>query len=66
MCIILSSSFGDDVELDNTFLNRFYRIVNKRGVPMEVITDNDGCFATANKELKEFVPDLHEEKINEA
>ena len=54
-------------ELDNTlFLNRFYRMVNKRGVPTEVITDNDGCFATANKELKEFVPDLHEEKINEA
>ena len=39
--------------LDMTaFLNEFYRMINGRGVPMEVITDNGGYFAAANKELK--------------
>ena len=30
------------------FLNGFYRMVNRRGVPMEVITDNSVCFVAAN------------------
>ena len=39
--------------LDMTaFLNEFYRMINGRGVPMEVIADNGGYFAAANKELK--------------
>ena len=33
---------------------------------MEVITDNGGCFVPANKELKEILSDLDEEKIKEA
>ena len=33
---------------------------------MEVITDNGGCFKAANRELKELVSDLDEEKIEEA
>ena len=38
--------------LDTTaFLNGFYRMVNGRGVPREVVTDNGGCFVAANKEL---------------
>ena len=48
------------------FLNGFYRVFNRRGVPMEVITDNGGCFVPANKELKEILLDLDEEKIKEA
>ena len=53
--------------LDTTaFLNAFYRMVNRRGVPIEVITDNGRCFVAANKELKELVSDLDEEKTKEA
>ena len=53
--------------LDTTaFLNGFYRMVNRRGVPMEVVTDTGGCFVAANKELKELVSDLDEKKIKEA
>ena len=33
---------------------------------MEVITDNGGCFVAANKELKELVSDLDEERNKEA
>ena len=33
---------------------------------MEVIRDNGGCFVAANKELKEPVSDLDEEKIKGA
>ena len=52
-------TFGLDA---TAFLNGFYRMVNKRGVPMEVIRDNGGCFVAANKELKELVSDLDEGK----
>ena len=38
-------------------------MANRRGVPMEVITDNGGCFVAGNKELKELVSDLVEKKL---
>ena len=58
----LEMTFG----LDTTaFLNGFYRMANRRGVPMEVITDNGRCFVAANKELKQLVSHLDEEKIKE-
>ena len=41
-------------------------MVNRRGIPMEVITDNGGCFVAANKEIKELVSDLDERKMKEA
>ena len=41
--------------LDKTsFLDRFYRMDNKRRVPVEVITDNCGRFLATYKELKEL------------
>ena len=53
--------------LDTTaFLNCFYRMLNRSGVPMEVITDNGECFVASNKELKELASDLDEEKAKEA
>ena len=55
-------TFGLDTA---AFLNGFYRMANKRGVPMEVITDNGRCFVAASKELKELVSHLDEEKIKE-
>ena len=61
--VYMEITFG----LDTTaFLNCSYRMVNRRGVQMEVITDNGGCFAAANKELKELASDLDKEKIKEA
>ena len=53
--------------LDTTaFSNWFYRMVNRKGVPKEVITDNSGYFVAAKKELKELVSDLDVEQIKEA
>ena len=40
-------------------------MVNRRRVPMEVITNNSGCFVAAYKELKELVSHLDKEKIKE-
>ena len=56
----MEMTFGLDT---TTFLNGFYRMANRRGVPMEVITDNGGCFVAGNKELKELVSDLVEKKL---
>ena len=41
------------------FFNGFYRMVNKRAVPMEVIRDNG---VAASKELEELVSDMDEGK----
>ena len=49
MAVHLEMTFGLDI---TAFLNVFYRMVNGRGLPMGVITDNGGYFAAANKELK--------------
>jgi len=39
--------------LDTTsFLNAFFRMTNRRGMPQEVISDNAGNFIAAEKELK--------------
>ena len=47
--VYMEATFG----LDTTaFLNGFCRMVNRRGVPVEVTTDNGGYIvAAANKEL---------------
>ena len=53
--------------LDTTaFLNGFYRTVNRRAVPVKVITDNGRYFVTSNRELEELASHLDEEKIKEA
>ena len=53
--------------LDTTaFSNWFYRMANRKGVPMEAITDNSRYFVAAKKELKELVSDLDVEQIKEA
>ena len=61
--VYLEMTFG----LDTTaFLNGFYRTVNRRAVPVKVITDNGRCFVTSNRELEELASHLDEEKIKEA
>ena len=47
----------------DSFLNVFYRMVSRRGLPDEVISDNGGNFIGADKELRELVKQLDVEKI---
>ena len=36
----------------DSFLNAFYRMVNRRGLPKEMLSDNGGNFVGANKEFR--------------
>ena len=47
----------------DSFLNAFYRMVNRRGLPKEMLSDNGGNFVGANKELCDLVKELDQEKI---
>ncbi|XP_047123010.2 uncharacterized protein LOC105849104 [Hydra vulgaris] len=47
----------------NSFLNAFYRMVNRRGLPLEVLTDNGTNFVGGCRELNEIVNDLDKDKI---
>ena len=59
----LEVRFGLDTD---SFLNAFYRMVNRQGLPKEVISDNGTNFVEANKELQELVSLLDKDKINDA
>ena len=56
----LELAFGLDT---GAFLNAFYRMVNRRGLPQEVVSDNGGNFVGAEKELRELAKNLDEDKI---
>ena len=56
----LELAFGLDTD---AFLNAFYRMVNRRGLPQEVVSDNGGYFVGAEKELRELAKNLDEDKI---
>ncbi|CAC5373897.1 unnamed protein product [Mytilus coruscus] len=56
----LEVAFGLDTD---SFLNAFYRMVNRRGLPKEIISDNGTNFVGANRELKELVALLDTDKI---
>jgi hypothetical protein len=47
----------------NSFLNAFNRFTNRRGVPVEMTSDNGTNFIGANRELMELVTQLDQEKI---
>ncbi|CAG2252551.1 unnamed protein product [Mytilus edulis] len=57
----LEVAFGLDTD---SFLNAFYRMVNRRGLPKEMISDNGTNFVGANRELKELVALLDKDKIH--
>ncbi|XP_065193163.1 uncharacterized protein LOC135824359 [Sycon ciliatum] len=44
----------------NSFLNAFSRMVNRRGRPFEVISDNGGNFVSADRQLRE---DVYNDKV---
>ena len=48
----LEMAYGLDID---SFLNALSRMMNRRGVPSEIISDNGTNFVAANKELCELV-----------
>ena len=59
----LEVAFGLDT---SSFLNAFYRMVNRRGLPAEIYSDNATNFKAADKELKALLLQLDEDKIKES
>ena len=45
------------------FLNAFYSLVDRRGLPGEMLSDNEGNFVGGNKELSDLVKELDQEKL---
>ena len=56
----LEMAFGLDAD---SFLNAFYRMVNRRGLPREMLSDNGTNFVAAETELRELVEALDQSKI---
>ena len=50
----------------DSFLNAFYRMANRRGLPKEMLSDNGGNFVGANKELCDLVKELDQEQITKS
>ena len=50
----------------HSFLNTFYRRANRRGLPEEMISDNGTNFVRAERELKELVEQLDQDKIEKS
>ena len=59
----LEVAFGLDTD---SFLNAFYRMVNHRGLPELVISDNGTNFKGAVRELYELVEQLDQSKIQQS
>ena len=56
----LEMAFGLDTD---SFLNAFYRMVNRGGLPREMLSDNGANFVAAERELRELVAVLDRQKI---
>ena len=56
----LEMAFSLDTD---SFLNAFFRMVNRRGIPKEVYSDNGTNFVAGERELREAVAQLDEQKI---
>ena len=50
----------------DSFLNAFYRMTSRRGLPQEVMSDNGTNFVGANTELKELISKLDKSKIEKS
>lgn len=51
----LEVAFGLDT---SAFLNAFYRMTNRRGLPVKILSDNGTNFVGGNRELKDLVKQL--------
>ena len=56
----LEIAFGLDTD---SFLNAFYRMVSRRGLPLQVTSDNGTNFVGANRELQELVEKIDEDRV---
>ena len=56
----LEMAYGLDSDF---FLNAFFRMTNQRGLPEEMISDNGSNFVGAERELRELVAKLGQDKI---
>ena len=57
----LEMAYGLDVD---SFMNAFYRMTNRRGLPEEVLSDNGRNFVAADKELREMTSKTMKDPIN--
>ena len=57
----LELSYGLDTD---SFLNAFSRMVNRRGLPLEMVSDNGTNFVGANAELRELLKQLDQDTIH--
>ena len=58
----LEVAFGLDT---SSFLNAFYRMVGRRGMPEEIVSDNGTNFISANKELQDALKGISVQKLQE-
>jgi len=56
-------AYGLDTD---SFLNAFYHMANRRGLPEEMISDNGTNFVGAERELRELVEQLERDKIEKS
>ena len=59
----LEVAYGLDTD---SFLNAFYRMVNRRGLPEEMLSDNGTNFKGADRELKQLVNQLNADTIQKS
>ena len=59
----LEMAYSPDTD---SFLNAFYRMTSRRGLPQEVMSDNGTNFVGANTELKELISKLDKSKIEKS
>lgn len=59
----LEMAFGLDTD---SFLNAFYRMTSRRGLPEEMFSDNGTNFKGADAELKSLVSKLDDDKITQS
>ena len=56
----LEMAYGLDTD---SFLNAFFRFVNRRGVPVKMLSDRGTNFVGADKELKEIIRNLDSDNV---
>ena len=59
----LEMAYGLDTD---SFFNAFYRMASRRGLPVEVFSDNGTNFKSADKELKSLLDQLDRDKIGDS